>query len=253
MIAGTASQKFSNFHGEPCARLEKQKSVFGDSPTRSLLFRITSPLFFNAPISHVRTLEDLYVDELLSYAPWRQFIEGLCDEWQELILYGTVLLNADMAFLSIPTVGSGESPVTSIGQIAGYLSVMASLGTVIVGLILMRQSRIRKDDAPDVAAAFLGHHFHTLGFESLAQLYSLPFVLLMWGTISFLVAFLGMCFQSSDILARSLLACFTFLVMLGVLWCIYHSDISPQTTLLTLRRLRIPRIWKRGPAGITVV
>ncbi|KAJ6524199.1 hypothetical protein B0H19DRAFT_1276646 [Mycena capillaripes] len=247
------SHKFYHFYGEPCARLQSQTSVFEDMPARSLMFRITAPLLFNAPISHVRTLEGIYVDELLSHVPWRSFLEKLCSEWQELVLYATVLLNADMAFLSIPTVEDGSA--TTMGQIATYISVMASLGSVIVGLVLMRQNRIRMDDDIDVSAAFMGRNFHgRVGFESLAQLYALPFALLMWGTIAFLAAFLGMCFQSSDNLARSLLGCSTFIVVLGVLWCFYHTYIQLNRIVLPFSGLfRVPHVWNRTSVGSTVV
>ncbi|KAJ7089117.1 hypothetical protein C8R44DRAFT_892493 [Mycena epipterygia] len=247
------SHKFYHFYGESCARLQNQASVFVDTPTRSLLFQITVPLLFNAPISHVRTLEGIYVDELLSSVPWRDFLEKSCSEWQELVLYATVLLNADMAFLSIPTVEHGSG--TTMGQIASYVSVMASLGSVIVGLVLMRQNRIRMDDDIVVSAAFLGRHFHArVGFESLAQLYALPFALLMWGTIAFLAAFLGMCFQSSDNLARSLLGCSTLVVFIGVLWCFYHNNIQlPRIVLPLTGLLRVPRIGNRASVGSAVV
>jgi hypothetical protein len=115
-------------------------------------------------------------------------------------MQATVLMNASIAFLAIPTVDNGQNTFTrSTGQIAGYISVVASLGSVIVGLILLHRNRTQKDDIDVMVAchfaletsimtqiieqvSFLGSHFRAyFGFETLALLYSLPFALLMWG------------------------------------------------------------------------
>ena len=56
-------------------------------------------------------------------------------------------MNAGIAFLAIPTVDNGQNTLTrSTGQIASYISVIASLGSVIVGLILLHKNRTRKND-----------------------------------------------------------------------------------------------------------
>ncbi|KAJ7203790.1 hypothetical protein GGX14DRAFT_501350 [Mycena pura] len=236
--------KFYNFHGETFARLDRRTSVFGHVSARSILLRILTPILFNAPSSHLRTLEEVYVDEVLNLSSWCRVVDTLSLEWQEHILFATVLMNAGIAFLAIPTVDNGQNTFTrSTGQIAGYISVIASLGSVIVGLILLHKNRTRKTDL-DAMASFLGSHFHAyFGLETLALLYSLPFALLMWGTIAFLIAFLVMCLQSSDASARALVACSTAVVMFGVLWCFQPGQISVLQ--------RIPRglgalwIWNR--------
>ncbi|KAF7366168.1 hypothetical protein MVEN_00493800 [Mycena venus] len=136
------NDKFYNFHGETFARLDGRTSVFGYVPAHSLILRILTPILFNAPSGHLRTLEDVYVDEILNLNSWRRVIDTLSLEWQEHVLYATVLMNASIAFLAIPTVDNGQNTFTrSTGQIASYISVIASLGTVIVGLILLRQNR----------------------------------------------------------------------------------------------------------------
>jgi hypothetical protein len=54
-------------------------------------------------------------------------------------------MNASIAFLAIPTVDNGQDTFTrSTCQVAGYISVIASLGSVFVGLILLHRNR--KDD-----------------------------------------------------------------------------------------------------------
>ncbi|KAJ7282776.1 hypothetical protein C8J57DRAFT_1463389 [Mycena rebaudengoi] len=182
-----ASQMFYHFYGEPCARLDKTQSVYGHVPRHSLLIKIVAPILLNAPLTHLRMFEEVYADEIVSHVQWRRIIELLDQEWQQLTLFATVLLNADIAFLAIPTVDNGEHASRSAAQIAAYVSVVASVGSVVVGLFLSRFNRDRRDaeDYVDEAADYLALHYAShFGFEPLAILYSLPFSLLMWGKVT---------------------------------------------------------------------
>ncbi|KAJ7205212.1 hypothetical protein GGX14DRAFT_568961 [Mycena pura] len=181
------SQMFHHFYGEPCARLDKTQSVYGNVPQHSLLIKIIAPILLNAPLTHLRMFEEVYADEIVSHVHWRRIIERLDQEWQQLTLFATVLLNADIAFLAIPMVDNGENAPRSAAQIAIYVSVVASLGSVVVGLFLSRSNRDRRDaeDYVDEAADYLAlHHASHFGFEPLAIMYSLPFSLLMWGQVT---------------------------------------------------------------------
>jgi hypothetical protein len=53
-----------------------------------------------------------------------------------------VLLNANVAFLAIQSVDeAGADGSRTPAQIASYASVIASMGTIIVGLVLARSNR----------------------------------------------------------------------------------------------------------------
>jgi hypothetical protein len=56
---------------------------------------------------------------------------------------GTILLTANVAFLAIPSIDNGDNPpdYRSPAQIASYLSVIFSIGGVILGLVLLRLHR----------------------------------------------------------------------------------------------------------------
>jgi chaperone required for assembly of F1-ATPase len=59
-----------------------------------------------------------------------------------------VLLNANVAFLAIPSVD--ESPEASPAQIASLLSIVSSVGSIILGLLLVRQHRTKaKEEASE--------------------------------------------------------------------------------------------------------
>jgi hypothetical protein len=110
------------------------------------------------------------------------------------LLQGTVLLNANISFLEVGTFHSSGAV-----QVASYMSTLASIGSIISGLLLLRQTktsdkntavatvsgsiscwtctllRIRKRD-------YLYSFRHpTRGLEILAIVYGLPYALVMWG------------------------------------------------------------------------
>jgi len=190
--------RFLNFYGQPGARLDFTHSVHGKKRQRSYLIRVLSPLLFYTPDSHLQSLDELWVDELLRLVSWNKFIEKLDHEWVGLILYATILLNANVAFLAIPGVNNGQVGVSrSASQQASYLSITSSLGSIILGLLNTHQNRSRSYDyavgarhslsdysclntVPQTDFLFRVTH-PVYGLEVLAILYALPYALLMWG------------------------------------------------------------------------
>ena len=74
---------------------------------------------------------------------------SLCHIDQEGVRQAAVLLNANVAFLVLPAAShpqvedSQQTPNISIAQVASQLSMVASIGSMIVGLLLVRQHRTR--------------------------------------------------------------------------------------------------------------
>jgi len=52
------------------------------------------------------------------------------------------MLNANLAFLAIQSVDVNTNPYRSPAQISSYLSVAANIGSILLGLLLMRHSRM---------------------------------------------------------------------------------------------------------------
>ncbi|EJF57927.1 hypothetical protein DICSQDRAFT_157070 [Dichomitus squalens LYAD-421 SS1] len=214
--------RFLNFHGQTHARLGRDQSVYNNVKTRRTpLIRILAPFFWNAPEVHLRGLEKIWVDGIISIIPWGSFIGKLQNEWQEFVLYSTVLLNANVAFLAIPSVDSGNGHVTA-AQISSYLSVVTSVGSILLGLLLIRQHRVKSKETAEEANRFLSSRKHEmLGLETLAIIYSLPYALLMWGMLTFLLAFSFECFGSNDRTAIFTTAAVWIAVALLVGWTIF--------------------------------
>ena len=59
-----------------------------------------------------------------------------------------MLLNANVAFLAIPSVDPGDHTRTPT-QLASYISIVTSIGSVVIGLLLLRQHRTKPQDAAD--------------------------------------------------------------------------------------------------------
>ncbi|KAJ7266926.1 hypothetical protein B0H12DRAFT_1320913 [Mycena haematopus] len=221
-----ARNRVYNFHGEPGARLNVDQSVHAIVQKRTMLIKMLSPLLFYAPDFHLLGLHAINTDGLIRHSGWAQFVTRLNSEWQEFTLYATVVLNANVAFLSIQSVDQGGNLVSarSPAQISSYVSILASIASTIIGLLLVKHHRNRDRDSAAAAATFIFNRTHpTLGLETLAVLYALPYAMLIWSMVSFLAAFSFMCFQESSLLTRTLVAVVWAAVAALILWCVFNS------------------------------
>ncbi|KAJ7512665.1 hypothetical protein B0H11DRAFT_1787265 [Mycena galericulata] len=227
-----ARERVYNFHGEQCVRLGSTQSVYECSTTQkpTMLVGYSNPLLFYRPDSHLIGLKAVCTDGLIRMQSWPEFILRLSTEWQELAGYGIFVLNANVSFLSIQSVDQGGNLAVnrSPAQIASYLSVLLSMGGIIVALLLVQQNRHRDRESPTDAANFIAKQTHpTLGLEKLAILYSLPYAMFMWSLILFLAAFSFNCFHHSSLVTHIFVALLWIAVAALILWCIYNGYEAP--------------------------
>ncbi|KAJ3567649.1 hypothetical protein NP233_g6226 [Leucocoprinus birnbaumii] len=178
-------EHFLNFHGEKHARGSRDQSVYVNRPS------------------------------------WDKLISGLEEHWRECILYATVLLTSNVSFLAIQSLDDlGTKGYRAPAQQASYISIMTSIGAMIIGFILIRQY------SGSVQRSILVNSSMTcLGEETLALLYSLPYALLMYGhrlgsMIAFLVAFALLCIASGDKTTIGLLGLSGLTIILLLIWCL---------------------------------
>jgi hypothetical protein len=123
-------------------------------------------------------MEKLWTDEVIIETVWNKFMTKLLAEWEGVILWvrvqrvwlalqthmiviqSTVMLTANVGFLAIPGVvlsnlsGTNISAAnqvlifTSSSQIASSLSVEASIGSIVTGLLLARHNRTKQKEDP---------------------------------------------------------------------------------------------------------
>jgi len=155
----------------------------------------------------------------LALGPWIEFMNKLREEWKEYILYSTVLLNANVAFLAI-------NGVATPAQIASYASTGASVGSIVTGLLLHREHRSFKEDV-DIETGLdylLKQKGGFLGLGALAVRYSLPYAFLMWSMAAFMVALCLNCFWPDNLPFRIITGVVWLLVAIVVIWCIMAAS-----------------------------
>ncbi|KAI5123267.1 hypothetical protein M0805_001356 [Coniferiporia weirii] len=213
-----------NFHGFQGARLLLYQNVHGNGPRpRSWFIKLLSPLLFYSPETQLARLEAVCSDGMTRMQLWNPLKKKLERDWEGFVLYSTVLLNANVAFLAIPTVISDNNVLwISPAAVASQVSIIASLGSIITSLILVRLSPIGVEGDEDSTLDFLNNRTfgEQSGFETLAVLYSLPYSLLMWGIVTFLVSVAILCFYSAlgdvTIVTRLIYGAVWILVMLFI-------------------------------------
>ncbi|KAJ6499945.1 hypothetical protein C8R47DRAFT_1193573 [Mycena vitilis] len=222
--------KFLNFHGQEAARLSRNQSVYGVPPReerRSWAMSVLSPILFYVPDTHLHGFDKIWVDEIASTGPWKALTGKLISEWSECTAFATILLNANVAFLDIPGVeNEGSSSQTPLAQLLSSISLVLSIGTAILGLVLVRHHRTKRVGTVDEAVDFFNKHH----LERTAIIYSLPYALLMYGMACFLAAFLATCFSWTSITTRLTIGIFCALTSLLVLWCLTWQ-VSEDSTL----------------------
>ncbi len=83
-----AEEKLLNFHGEPAVRLNRGMSIYTDSPrTESYTFKTLNILLFQAPGRHLRTIEYLTCDGMISHRTWKEFSAGVQKSCSDLSVY----------------------------------------------------------------------------------------------------------------------------------------------------------------------
>ncbi|KAI0090317.1 hypothetical protein BDY19DRAFT_992525 [Irpex rosettiformis] len=244
-IAGRLMNEFSwshflNYHGEYGARLNSNQSVHGEEvPRRTPPVALVYLLLFNAPVAHLKEIHNVYTDGIVKLVTWKKYLDELTSNWQEYVLYSTVLLNANVAFQAIGHVTPDDVSQSTVGQVASFISIIASTGGIIIGLLLLRQHRTNsQEDARDAHDKLLRYIHRTGGTERLAVLYSIPYAFLMWAMISFLVAIAWQCFNGGNRVTVVMCAVAFLLVFAVTLWCAYSGTRSIQ-----LSRSIIARSW----------
>ncbi|KAG2067988.1 hypothetical protein BDR04DRAFT_1210028, partial [Suillus decipiens] len=202
--------QFINYHGENCVRLISDKTVHGWTYTPSLLMVVVAPFLFLDPMTQVQELHRAFVDEVAISSRWNALSSKLKGRLQDSNLLATVLLNANVGFLAINSVDRGGR---SAIQIASYMSLVTSFGSIMLGNLMVWHERTCGDNTANEAADFLKRlHSRKHGLEKLAIIYSLPKALLMWGMIFFFAAFSINWCSTGDTTSRAVVGAVTLIV-----------------------------------------
>ncbi|THH07421.1 hypothetical protein EW145_g3391 [Phellinidium pouzarii] len=242
-----SNERFHNFFGYNGVRLSVDQSVRGTSRvSRSWLIGLLSPVLFYAPDTHLAMLEKLYIDGMIKALRWKTFRSKLQDDWSSFVLTSTVLLSANVAFLAIPSVQSFNGPElwTSPAAVPSLVSIVTSLGSIIVGLLLIRQLRISAKDQDSTARdaiSYLQKRKHPqLGLETMAIQYSLPYALLMWSVNG-----------GPNAPARAVYGCVWLFILVLILWTVFTG--LETSGNFNWRQLKSFSWWKTALEAESVV
>ena len=165
-------------------------------------------------------------------------------------------MNANVAFLAIPSVDNGNNPPRSSAQIASYISIATSIGSIILGLLLVRQNRTKsRENAEDVVSATHLILLNSLNEALVEQVFACAYTSHSWTRnishhvqspirftyvvvspssfryiqalvhlrdrmVSFLAAFSFLCFQNSNLTTRLLVGIAWVSITVLITWCI---------------------------------
>ncbi|KAN0140922.1 hypothetical protein V8E53_001366, partial [Lactarius tabidus] len=231
-----AQWRFVHFHGQRTTRQDRYKSIYKDRCRKhTILFRfVLSPLFFFFPGAHLRELEKLWTDDIIVEALWREFMQKLISEWTDFVLYSTVMLVANVAFLAIPgiiVVPQGTSPPNAWinplpAQIMSSISLVFCIGSIITGLLLIRRNRNMMTKDTRRAWYYLhgmNWNWCQFGLEPLAIVFSLTYALLMWSAWGFFIALLIFSFQNMPRTILISVGTAAGIVTFLIVWCIINT------------------------------
>jgi len=181
---------------------------------------VVSPLVLYGAEAHLRKLQEITTDSLVNDVLWKEMLGRITDEWREFTIYATVLLNANVAFLAIQSVdSSGPVGLRSNAQRASYFSIVNSIGAIVLGLLLIREHNTSLSSV-HLLLGRLNRSTSMYELETLALMYGLPYALLMWGMVGFLVAFSLMCFSTDDKIVIVVVSITWFTLCFLLLWWI---------------------------------
>ncbi|KAG1719828.1 hypothetical protein EDB19DRAFT_1860582 [Suillus lakei] len=174
--------KFVNFCGQPGARLDVDQSLYGEYDTRSKkIIRVMNVILFGSPDVQSKAIRTIWVDETIVHPRWKDFTDRLTTEWNGYTIFSTVMLAVDISFLAVPAVAT-QTPAV----VLAYLSSLCAMGSLVVSLILAGQVNDSRRGSAAAASFMVKISRSMFGLESLALMLSLPFALLIWGSVSWL-------------------------------------------------------------------
>ncbi|KAF9450433.1 hypothetical protein P691DRAFT_758189 [Macrolepiota fuliginosa MF-IS2] len=213
--------RLRNYYGVWGARLHRHQAVLKHPASgRSKFLGWFSPFLFFIPHAQLQRVEPLVVDRSVIAIHWDKFFGELQEEWNQTMTVATIMLAANCAFLAIPMFqSSGTAPDqhSTPEQVASYLSLVSSLFGLILSIVMYRQHQA---DRPSTPAEILSHIYNNTTtksgprhrLEHLVLIWSLPHALVLWSVVTFLVAFLIMCFSGTSNAAKIIVALSTGLL-----------------------------------------
>ncbi|KAG1805185.1 uncharacterized protein BJ212DRAFT_877498 [Suillus subaureus] len=204
------------------ARLNADQSLFVKEKKSKFLVALSwavNVALFDAPRSHMEELRRVWVDRSINSPRWKNFNSKLSSEWSGITMYSTVMVAVDVSFLAVPSVNPQNTG--SVTVISTYISLFCIVGSLVVSLFLTRQNRMYGQESADAAVVFLTRVTGSIfGTKSLATVHGLPYAMLLWGMVYFIIAFSYQVFTSTPIITLATTGSACGIVALFTLWLV---------------------------------
>lgn len=214
--------QFFNFCGLREARLDADQSLFVKEKKSKFMVALSWAInvaLFDAPRSHMKELRRVWVDRCINSPRWKNFNTKLSNEWSSITMYSTVMVAVDVSFLAVPSVNSQDT--SSVTVITSYISLFCIVGSLVVSLFLTRQNQLHGQEFADTAVIFLTQVTGSVfGTKSLAMVHGLPYAMLLWGMVYFVIAFSYQVFTSTPIITLATTGSACGVVALFTLWLV---------------------------------
>ncbi|KZV94436.1 hypothetical protein EXIGLDRAFT_748612 [Exidia glandulosa HHB12029] len=181
-----------NLYGEHTARLSRAQSRFMEPmryQTCSPILKIISSTFlFNQPRSWYRKLCQTWLERSLYLDTWSRMIRDTQEEWNRASIMASVILAANMGFLTISSLG--DSPLPS-AVTARTLSIVSTIGSICSIMSSMLLTYAHRDLSSPLQSMSARHVYHDAcddkpsGLLGAAMLFSVPFAMLIWALVAF--------------------------------------------------------------------
>ncbi|KAI6044852.1 hypothetical protein EDC04DRAFT_268866 [Pisolithus marmoratus] len=174
---------------------------------RSWLLILLDLILFRCADAYAVQLYGFY--DNFSPERWSRFVTKVDRSIRDSNLLATVLLSTSRSAV----------------QIIIYTSIICSVGSIIVGLLIMQQYRAKGADTPLRAVTLLKRILKKpYGLERLAIACCLPAVLLVWSLVTFLTALSIIFYYQTNIAVQIPVTTTLGLVVLSLFGCLYISD-----------------------------
>ncbi|KAJ3568281.1 hypothetical protein NP233_g5812 [Leucocoprinus birnbaumii] len=242
--------RLRNYYGAYGARISRKQQIIKTqipAEGRSKFFWVFSPILFFIPHAQLERVEPLLIDNHVIVLYWDKFFKELQEEWNQTMMLATILLAANCAFLAIPLFQASDDSPRDLGghstpaQIASYFSLVAGLYGFILSMIMYRQQKVRSPDTPGEIIDYVYNDTksgprHRL--QHLVLIWSLPHALVTWSVLTFLMAFLLMCFTGTLTSTKVLMAVSTALLSSLVLYYIFRFSSAKKMRALWTKRTK---------------
>ncbi|KAF8447269.1 hypothetical protein L210DRAFT_926720 [Boletus edulis BED1] len=214
-----ARNKFVNFHGQECARLDAGVYIFEEDYWEDRpIFKVVNIFLFGSLKEHANRLRRVWADHIIVQPHWKEFVMQITNESSRCTILSSVLLIANITFLAVPGVVDTPTFPSTPSQIIICASALTTLTSIVVSFVISKAYSNPGLMFAGTAANALQNISKKMGISFLAITHSLPMALPIWSITLFLIALAYQIFSPGHLVAVVVLgvACL-ILVLLGVL------------------------------------